>query len=259
MNKKQQNEVENKKAFTPFVIIMILSTILGGIVGALGASGRLSTIALADVIGKSLILACPYIILIITLGLLFIMARPYQKLVKEFHNWDGENEDMIDAIEKKLSIMLAYTSLSNIIGFACMGFLIYNFVTTARGHYTAYQFISYFFGLACAMFMFLYDIYAQAKIVDLTKEINPEKQGSVYDFKFQKKWIESSDEAEMQITYKSAFQAFKVLNGLCLALILIFCVGNMFYPFGLVPIFTVAAIWFVMVFTSCKYCTKNGK
>ena len=34
-------------------------------------------------------------------------------------------------------------------------------------------------------------VIAQNRIVNFTKEINPEKKGSVYDLKFQKTWIAS--------------------------------------------------------------------
>lgn len=39
-------------------------------------------------------------------------------------------------------------------------------------------------------------IFAQQKAVDLERRMNPEKHGSVYDAKFQKKWLDSCDESE---------------------------------------------------------------
>jgi len=42
--------------------------------------------------------------------------------------------------------------------------------------------------------------------------MNPEKTASVYDMKFQKKWLETCDEAEKIIVGKCAFKAFNITN-----------------------------------------------
>ena len=51
-----------------------------------------------------------------------------------------------------------------------------------------------------------------ARIVAATKQIFPEKQGNVFDFKFQQDWYESCDEAERQQTAQCSYQAFKVMT-----------------------------------------------
>ncbi len=51
-----------------------------------------------------------------------------------------------------------------------------------------------------------------ARIVAATKQISPEKQGNVFDFKFQQDWYESCDEAERQQTAQCSYQAFKVMT-----------------------------------------------
>ena len=40
----------------------------------------------------------------------------------------------------------------------------------------------------------------------LTRRINPEKQGSVYDTKFFEKWVDSCDESEQRQMGQAAFQ-----------------------------------------------------
>ena len=51
-----------------------------------------------------------------------------------------------------------------------------------------------------------------ARIVAATKQIFPEKQGNVFDFKFQQDWYESCDEAERQQTAQCSYQSFKVMT-----------------------------------------------
>lgn len=61
----------------------------------------------------------------------------------------------------------------------------------------------------------------QQKCVDSAKKTNPEKTVSVYDIKFQKKWMDSCDEAEKIMIGKCAFRASTVTNTVCLILSLI--------------------------------------
>ena len=53
-------------------------------------------------------------------------------------------------------------------------------------------------------------VIIQQKSVDCVKIMNPEKTASVYDMKFQKKWLETCDEAEKIIVGKCAFKAFNI-------------------------------------------------
>lgn len=57
-----------------------------------------------------------------------------------------------------------------------------------------------------------------ARIVAATKQIFPEKQGNVFDFKFQQDWYESCDEAERQQTAQCSYQAFKVMTTIFLVM-----------------------------------------
>lgn len=49
-----------------------------------------------------------------------------------------------------------------------------------------------------------------ARIVSATKQMFPEKQGNIFDFKFQHDWYQSCDEAERQQIAQCSYQAFKI-------------------------------------------------
>lgn len=79
-------------------------------------------------------------------------------------------------------------------------------------------------------------VIIQQKSVDCVKIMNPEKTASVYDMKFQKKWLETCDEAEKIIVGKCAFKAFNITNSMCSVLGSYSCnqctyVWNWFSPF----------------------------
>ena len=99
----------------------------------------------------------------------------------------------------------------------------------------------------------------QQKIVDLTKKLYPEKRGSVYDVKFEKKWFESCDEAERTAIGQAAYHAYKATNMTCLLLWMVLVIGNMLFDFGLMPIAVVTLIWLISTVSYCLHAMKYGK
>lgn len=81
--------------------------------------------------------------------------------------------------------------------------------------------VSFFVGIVGFFAIIIETAVIQQKCVDSAKKTNPEKTVSVYDIKFQKKWMDSCDEAEKIMIGKCAFRAFTVTNTVCLILSLI--------------------------------------
>ena len=67
-------------------------------------------------------------------------------------------------------------------------------------------------------------IIIQQRCVDAVKRMNPEKIASVYDVKFQRKWMDSCDEAEKLMIGKCAYKAYAAANTACAVLAIIFAV-----------------------------------
>ena len=97
-----------------------------------------------------------------------------------------------------------------------------------------------FLGLIAVMVV---TVTAQNRIVNFTKEINPEKKGSVYDLKFQKTWIASCDEAEQLQIYRAAFRAYTAMNYAALGMFLVCFIGMLSWNFGLLPLTMVLFVW----------------
>lgn len=93
-------------------------------------------------------------------------------------------------------------------------------------------------------------------IVDLEKKLNPEKRGSVFDFNFQKEWEASCDEAEKQIMYKAAYQAYHAVNIACMIMWAVSFMGMLVFQAGLLPMFCVTAIWGTMITTFSVVCAR---
>lgn len=99
-------------------------------------------------------------------------------------------------------------------------------------------------------------VIIQQKVVDITKIMYPEKTASVYDLKFQKKWVDSCDEAEKIMIGRCVFEAFKVTNSVCGALSIILAISALMFDIGFLPSFVVCLIWLV---NQCVYCRAAAK
>ena len=102
-------------------------------------------------------------------------------------------------------------------------------------------------------------VIIQQKSVDSVKVMNPEKTASVYDMKFQKKWLDTCDEAEKIIVGKCAFKAFNVTNSVCSILAIILAISALMFGIGFFPSFLVCLIWIINVSIYCKDCLKYSK
>lgn len=105
-----------------------------------------------------------------------------------FRGWDGEDEDVMQQAEEDLSRTLLLDSLTVIVSF-----FFFSAGTAKLPQEVSGSIIPL---LVVFLAVIALAVLLQQKTVDLTKEMNPEKRGSVYDMKFQERWWESCDEAE---------------------------------------------------------------
>mgnify|MGYP002870191159 CR=1 FL=1 len=168
-----------------------------------------------------------------------LMIIDYWKAKKAVDKWDGENEDELDNIEPLLNppmIIGSILMILNICFFSCTMY----FVEDLTDITTIMNFVQFFLGIAlCVMIPKL--------TVDLEKQLNPEKEGSVLDFRFEQQWMNSSDEAQKLIAYKSGYAGYKAGNFACMIMWLISFVSGFAFHTGIMPTICVCAVWLVMV------------
>ena len=232
---------ENKKAMPKFILIFAVCLAIGLVLGfvtawldfesfgdALSAFGTFYASRLAG----WLLCAC--------LAAEFATGLPlYFSAKKRLAAWDGEDETVSEAIEQKLSVCMWITSMSMV-----MGFLF------AAGHFSGMMHggawmrpAHTFLGLGAFLFILTGSTIFQQKLVDMTKKLNPEKQGSVYDPKFHEKWLASCDEAERAIIGQCAMKAYQAVTFTCLALWTVFVLGGIHFDWGFLPVIPVCVVW----------------
>ena len=255
-NRVEEIKKEDKKAFKSFIIVMIISAMGGAIIG--GGSIYLQKHIgdeLSDFLLNILMTITPYASLVLSILVTIVSVIVYNSSRKKLKLWNqsDEQEEMIDNIEEKLSYVLLFTSVNLILGFFFFGA---GMALLSEDSYT--KVILFLVGFIVCV---VSTILIQNKVVNLEKEINPFLNGSVYDFKFSQKWLDSCDEAIKLNIYKSSFKAYKSTTNTCLILWIVCVLGYNFFDFGIMPLVMVTIIWLVQTVSYCREsikCSKNN-
>ena len=230
---------ENQKALPKFLGILVIASLVGGVLGGLsGAAGYfLKGEELGAAITRLLSTASPWAMALCATVLLGSGFYQYRRARTAFRSWDSENEDVIQRAEERLSLTLLLDSLTVIVSF---------FFFSAGAVKLPQEVDSAMILLAIFLVVIALSILLQQKTVDLTKEINPEKRGSVYDMKFQERWLESCDEAERRQIGQASYKAYTTLNKFCPYCWIVLFLGNMVFHYGFLPSSVVLLVWAVL-------------
>lgn len=266
MNSNHVEEIkkEDKKAFKGYIALIVISGIIGGIIGA-------SSVYLKKILGESIPnllmsifeVITPFASIVLSILVIIISTKIYNKSRKEYDLWSETNEDddIIDKIELRLSYILLLTSVNMILGFFFFGIgstlsVFDNIHYGLSGNFSIINFICLLVGFILCIAS---STLIQKKIINLEKEINPLLKGSVYDVKFSKKWLDSCDEAIKLGIYKSAYKAYISVSTTCVILWVICVIGYDIWDFGIAPMVIVTIIWLVQTISYCVESIKQSK
>lgn len=252
--KQQENKREDKKAFGKFAVTLVLAFVIGIAVG-IGSSILRDVMedaslkeAILDVV-KGIAVYGGYVF---TTVLLIISIVLYKKSRREYSTWDEEDEDVLCSIETKLSYVLWFSNL--ILYGSYFFFSVGVWTTDWLDMKAALEQDSTIFWISLGAVL-LHIVYAMAaacivqqKTVNLSKEINPEKTGSIYDMKFHDKWMANCDEAERYAAYKCSFKTFKTMQMVGVVLWLVCLIGQIFFGTGAFA--TIVVTVFMLIQTS---------
>lgn len=245
---------ENRKALPRFALTMAGSLLAGGVLGfALGLTRVFGAETAALAAGLNAVLAAmtPWgipVTSVLTLGTAFFL---YRSAAKKYAAWGGGDEDETsESIETTLSWVLLLSAVQLLLNlFFLAAFCVYHLDGDIDGLTLVGVFL-----LSCGLV-----IFAQQKTVDLERRMNPEKHGSVYDSKFQKKWLESCDESERRQIGQACYRAYMVTTRLCLGLWLVLVILSMVFEMSLLPVFVLLLVWGVMQVTYTLECIRLSK
>jgi len=248
----------NRKAMPQFILVLVVSLIVGGVVGYFSAKFGLNTLSdsiknIGEIFGMHI---APWLLLVLAIILPIISILFFIKAKKLLSAWDGEDEVLSDAVDAKLSVIIWISSAVLIVSY----FLIAASYSGGFSIFDNKENIVPFFVSIFAFFGILIEaVVIQQKCVDMAKKTNPEKTVSVYDIKFQKKWMDSCDEAEKLLIGKCALKAFGATNAACMFFAVVLAISALVFEIGFLPSLAVCLIWIVNQSAYYKEAMKYAK
>lgn len=232
---------ENRKALKPFLVILAVCFVVGILAGVLMAA--LEDYGLTENFSERLteaFVAWSSVLMLAVFLIAFVLALlPYRKAKALSAVWDGEDEAQYQRIDALLCRTLLAASSAQILVMLLFGACL-----------TLSDFFSYGRALChtgILLVSFGCNALFQQKAVDLVRRLNPEKQGSVYDAHFQKKWYDSCDEAERQQIGEASRFAFQTANGIvCPLLWVAAALLSLCFHTGPLAVILVSVLWLAL-------------
>ena len=174
---QDQIKKENRKAFPKFLLIVVAGALLG-FAGCFGCKfindqKLLGTLVPALQTGLRFLAAwgipAVWVLLILPGALLFRKAKIM------FHSWDGEDTACPEQIDHALELFTLFATTAQLLVF------LFFTISASVGYRSLMLLATVELLISQAALMWL-----QQKVVDLTRLLNPEKDGSVYDLHFTK-------------------------------------------------------------------------
>lgn len=266
MSKEKKNTTVDtpeyeKKVKKSYAIRTVIGTIIGGIIGALMVLGthffKEPVAEFAKMVMNQFphfqIYVCPVIMLIVVIVCTLTNKNLLKKAKEQIASWDGEDEKHIDTADEFLSKGLRTISteviLINII-FAVTTYCLFKNLDSLADS------ITLLIGTAIFFAGLMIPVSQQNKMVKLSKEYSPEKQGSIYDKNFSDVWYDSCDEAERQLIHEAAFHSYQTMSKILSAVLAVTTILGMFVPIGILCSVIVGSFLFLQNYTYQKECQK---
>lgn len=240
------NEIKraNRKAMPVFILVVLICAIIGGALGFFASKYGLN--ALTDDIKNTAayfgMYIAPWLLLAVAVVFPGVYIPLYRKAKNLLTEWDGEDETVSDAADKILTTVIWLTSVTLVVSYFLIsaaysvGFSIFE---------DKKNILPFCIAIIAFLAVLVETVIIQQKCVDAAKKLNPEKTASVYDMKFQKKWMESCDEAEKIMIGKCAYKAYAATNTACAILALVLAFSALIFETSFLASFTICVIWIV--------------
>lgn len=239
---------ENRKALPKFLLFVIVCVTVGGVIGYCSgyASAKDGAEKLAGMMKEAGAFfgghIAPWLMVAMAVAAPAVCIPIYRSAKKLLGAWDGEEEAVSDTVDRKLSVVIWITSAMLVASYFLIaasysgGVAIFD-----DGERTAVFFV----GVAAFCMMMVEALIFQQKCVDAAKQMNPEKKASVYDMRFQRKWMDTCDEAEKMLIGKCAFKAYSATNIVCSVLSIVLALCALLFGIGWLPSLAVCLVWMV--------------
>lgn len=245
---------KDKKIYIKFIIVCICALIGGFLCGFIGAFiGDHYSGNIVDGIQNLMSVCVPVIFIGANVIVYAICFSNYFKAKKLADEWDGWDEEVIDEAEKKLGIALAPSNILTVVNFFFYAAMMY---ISELGVDDLGNIEMGVLGIGVFIVSIVLMTVLQKLVIDLLKKINPEKEGNVFDTEFNKKWVDSCDEAQKQMIFEASYIAYKATNMVCMVMWAISLITMLTFDTGIFPVFCVSVIWLTLITSYTIACHK---
>lgn len=254
---KQEKKVNS---YLRGVKIIVIAGLIGGVIG--GVTGTLRYVLLSHGILlkgdwiltqiRSLLIPILSIIFAMTVLLEEVCMRKLNVICEKQLTAEDEECDWLEYEEEKVG---AFGTNLNVLSqvfsifFLTFGYSM-KYIETDRH---AYSFLA-----ACIIFIasFVYLYFWQIRYVKLLQKTHPEKKGDLSSPKFQEQWLDSCDEAEKEMIYRSAYKAYMIVNRTVPVILIMVMLANLYFDTGMLAVIVLAVVWMLAQFTYTGSCLK---
>lgn len=228
-----------------FFVIMIISGIFGGILGATLSMGE-EVITGFFISLESFILENNLVIQGVILGVsALIIIIMYFTLKKRLSHFKEDDEAFFDGIDRQLNFLLPFISVDMILSFGFFGISVTSFLSS----FSPWALVIFLANISFTLFMI-------TKSIKLTKILYPEKKGNPLDFNFDKVWIESCDEAEKYVIYKAAYKCYQFMNYAYSSAMVVSLLISIIINIGIYPYLLITFLWITQTLVYSVYAIK---
>ena len=257
MKNNEEIRQANRKAFPKFLLMMLGGLVLGAVIGFAGmfilsAAGQDNLTAALSGLGTGLAKAAPWLLAACGGVELISVLALYRKTKTILRGWDGEDETVPERADKPLSLAIWISSMAMVAAYFLMT------AAYSAGMESKSDAFGMLGGVIAFVAVLVITIVLQQRLVDLSRQLYPEKKTSVYDTKFQKKWFDQCDEAEKAQIGQCAYHAYNAANRACMILWVVFTVTALFLDTGILPVLAVCVVWAVSQSVYCWWANKLG-
>ena len=260
-DRKEEIRREDKKWSWKFGLIIAASLFVGGLCGTgIGWLGRVDG-ALLDWLSVTVIPTAAVVLMwaVNLISTVWAGVRIHQ--ARALAASGRELDELYPQVDQKVSAALMATTLETIVSLTAFGIAIsgMNALEYSDDRFSLAVFGVCFLGALAGLIFALVSItMLQHRAVNLLKELNPEKNGSVFQVNFNKVWLASCDEGELAQIHKAGFQAYRAGHYACLGCWMVSVFGVLLGWMSWGSVLMIGIIWGVLQIRYCISCQKSG-
>ena len=243
---------ESKHIYLKFFTLIIICGFLGGLAGFLLNYPGFDIVDSVQLLQNNILAYGLYISSAGSVVLMLITALFYLSAKNTYRQLETNDSDALyEKADHLCDTGIIFGNITLIFTFAFYG------INVSGIHNNSST--SLLWALAAFLLPVIFCVIFQILFVNLTKKMNPEKQGNPLDLNFKKIWINSNDEAEKFILYKAAYKTFQIMQMAFLIVMVLLMFAALTTPIGAFPFMIIGILWGLQSTLCCIFSMNLQK